>query len=438
MVALGIFQALLNGIGWVLASIYDVVGNFGVSIIILTVLIRVVLLPLGIKQIKSMQAMQAIQPKIKEIQKKYKGNKQKAQEETMKLYKEAGVNPLGGCLPLLLQFPILIAMYAVIRPPQLQPATVNDQAVYEIHNNHLPVDSQLFQDIIEHQHLGFLDLNLQCSAAQSGKPAPVTATDREAVTPDTTILNSDGQPLPFDATTGSGTIPCGTSTADRIPYFVMLVFMIGTTFYQQRQMQKASPPGAASGQQQAILKLMPIMFGFFGYAFPAGLVLYWTTSNLWQIGQQYALLRAGHIGPEAMERRMAEQRAKANDPEPAKQGFFARLMDQANQQQSQRGSTKDTGSKGTGSKGTGSKGTGSKGTPKGSRGAPSGPRGSKGGTGAAGSKGGQGQAGGQASPPPSRAKSRRPNTGRPKPRPDGGSNGQTPNGGDGGDGEAGS
>jgi YidC/Oxa1 family membrane protein insertase len=420
MVALGIFQALLNGIGWILASIYDVVGNFGVSIIILTILIRVVLLPLGIKQIKSMQAMQSIQPKIKEIQKKYKGNKQKAQEETMKLYKEAGVNPLGGCLPLLLQFPILIAMYAVIRPPQLQPATVDDQSVYEIHNNHLPVDSELFQDIIEHQHLGFLDLNLQCSAAQSGKPAPVTATDREPVTPDTAILNSDGQPLPFDANTGTGTIPCGNSTADRIPYFVMLALMIGTTFYQQRQMQKASPPGAASGQQQAILKLMPIMFGFFGYAFPAGLVLYWTTSNLWQIGQQYALLRAGHIGPEAMERRMAEQRAKANSPEPAKQGFFARLMDQAGQQQAQRGNAKSGGAKGK-PKSLPPKGGSSKGGPKGGSGS--------------GSKGGQRPADGPPSPP-SRAKPRRPNTGRPKPNPSGGSTGQTPNGGDGGDGEA--
>ena len=75
------------------------------------------LFPLGVKQIKSMQHMQAIQPKIKDIQQKYKGNKQKAQEETMKLYKEAGVNPLGGCLPVLAQFPILIAMYAVIRAP---------------------------------------------------------------------------------------------------------------------------------------------------------------------------------------------------------------------------------------------------------------------------------------------------------------------------------
>ena len=111
------FQWLLDAIGWVLAWLYDLVGNFGIAIIILTIVFRIVLLPLGIKQIKSMQAMQALQPKIKEIQKRFKGNKQKIQEQTMKLYQEYGVNPLGGCLPLLLQFPILIAMYSAIRAP---------------------------------------------------------------------------------------------------------------------------------------------------------------------------------------------------------------------------------------------------------------------------------------------------------------------------------
>ena len=130
------------------------VRNYGVSIILLTLLIELVLLPLGVKQIKSMQAMQSIQPKVKELQKKYKGNKPKAQEETMKLYKEAGVNPLGGCLPLLLQFPILIAMYAVIRAPAAPRARRTGEPVAEgkrrptwCTNNHLPVDSQLFEDV---------------------------------------------------------------------------------------------------------------------------------------------------------------------------------------------------------------------------------------------------------------------------------------------------
>ena len=123
-----LFQYLLDGLGWVLARIYDVIPNYGVSIVVLTLLIRFLLFPLGMKQIKSMQHMQAIQPKIKEIQKKYKDNKQKVQEETMKLYKEAGVNPLGGCLPVLAQFPILISMYAVIRAPALEATKYQEQA----------------------------------------------------------------------------------------------------------------------------------------------------------------------------------------------------------------------------------------------------------------------------------------------------------------------
>jgi YidC/Oxa1 family membrane protein insertase len=343
MVALAVFQALLNGIGWILAQIYDLVGNYGLSIIVLTIVIKVVLLPLGVKQIKSMQAMQSIQPKIKELQKKYKGNKEKVQQETMKLYKDAGVNPLGGCLPLLLQFPILIAMYAVIRAPQLEPVDATGKVVataqadaYLIHNSHLPVDSTLFKDVMLHQNLGLLGINLQCSAAQSGTNAVVGGADRKPILPDTEIRDSDNSPLPFEATTGSGTIPCGSKSTDKIPYFVLLIVMVGTTFYQQRQMQKASPPGSASGQQQAILKIMPLMFGILGYTFPAGLTLYWTVSNLWQIGQQYVLLKAGHIGPDAMERRIAEQRAK-NANTPAKPGFMARMQERAERAQQARG-----------------------------------------------------------------------------------------------------
>ncbi len=344
MLALGVFQGLLNAIGWVLAQIYDLVGNYGLSIIVLTIVIKVVLLPLGVKQIKSMQAMQSIQPKVKELQKKFKGNKAKIQEETMKLYKEAGVNPLGGCLPLLLQFPILIAMYAVIRAPQLQPADTAGQVVasadataYLVHNSHLPEDSALFKNVVLHQNLDFLGMNLQCSAAQSGTQATISDSSRNPVKPDKPILYSDGTALPFQATTGDGKLPCGSKTVDKIPYFALLLFMVATTFYQQRQMQQASPPGAASGQQQAILKLMPLMFGIFGFTFPAGLTLYWTTSNLWQIGQQYVLLRAGHIGPDAIERRIAENRAKsANNPEPAKLGFMARMQQRAEQSQQAR------------------------------------------------------------------------------------------------------
>ncbi len=325
-----LFQTLLDALGWVLATIYRFVPNYGVAIIILTLLIKFLLVPLGIKQIKSMQHMQAIQPKIKELQKKYKGNKAKIQEETMKLYKEAGVNPLGGCLPLLLQFPVLIAMYAVIRMPTLEPTTDSaGQAAYVVKNNHLPVSSQLFFDVIEHENTGVIFVNLQCSAGQSGTTAVLNDTAKQPVQPDRPLLNgTDNELLPN--VTSRSTLNCGDAPVDKVPYFLLLILMIATTFYQQRQMTKAAPQNAGSSQQQQLLKFMPLMFGIFGFTFPAGLVLYWTVSNGFQIGQQSLLMRAGHIGPDALERRMAEQRAKnaAKANEPEKKGFMARMLEQ--------------------------------------------------------------------------------------------------------------
>ncbi len=177
-----IFQGLLDAIGWVLAWLYDVIPNYGFAIIVLTLVLRFLLFPLGMKQIKSMQSMQALQPKIKDIQKKYKSNKHKAQEETMRLYKEAGVNPLGGCLPVLAQFPLLIAMYAVIRAPGYEPVTPSDgrgERLLRITNNHLPTDSDLFASVVTHEGTGFIGLNLQCSAAQAGSVEASTIKDSE-------------------------------------------------------------------------------------------------------------------------------------------------------------------------------------------------------------------------------------------------------------------
>jgi YidC/Oxa1 family membrane protein insertase len=332
-----VFQILLDSIGWVLARIFDLIPNYGVSIIILTLLIRLVLFPLGMKQIKSMQHMQAIQPKVKEIQKKYKNNKQKAQEEQMKLYREAGVNPLSGCLPVLAQFPILIAMYAVIRAPQLEATTYQNQPAYTVHNNHLPVDSELFSDVITHENTGIVIVNLQCSAVQAGTQAVINDTQRNPVKAGEPLLNDDGVPLPGDPKS-QATLDCGNGGSAKVAYIGLLLIMVGTAFYQQRQMQKASPPGAASQQQQAIMKFMPLFFGFIGFNFPAGLVLYWTTSNLFQIGQQTMLLRAGHIGPDALEKRIAEQKARqaAKADKPQKRGFLAGMMERAEQERKQR------------------------------------------------------------------------------------------------------
>ena len=106
------------------------------------------------------------------------------------------------------------------------------------------------------------------------------------------LTDPEGNPIPPK-------LDCGEGIPPKIPYFVILLVMVGTTFYQQRQMQKVAPPGATNPQQQALFKIMPLMFGIFGVSFPAGLISYWTTSNFWQIGQQHVMLRLGHIGPNA-------------------------------------------------------------------------------------------------------------------------------------------
>ena len=336
-----IFQGLLDVIGLVLAWLYDVVGNYGLSIVLLTLVLRFLLFPLGVKQIKSMQSMQALQPKIKEIQKKYKNNKPKAQEETMRLYKEAGVNPLGGCLPVLAQFPLLIAMYSVIRAPGYEPV-MTDGAVsaYRITNNHLPTDSDLFASVVTHEGTGFIGLNLQCSAAQAGSIEASTIEDSEGnfVDPGIPLQSDEGAAL--DSFEARPVLPCGQDgLTSKIGYVLLLGLMIGTAFFQTLQTQRASPQGSASSQQQMILRIMPLFFGFIGFSFPAGLVLYWTVSNLFMIGQQTLLLRAGHIGPDALEKRMVEQKAKltAQAGKPEKKGFMASMMERADQERKNRG-----------------------------------------------------------------------------------------------------
>src|SRR5688500_1681479 len=122
---------LYKAIGWLLAFFYGLVPNLGVAIILLTCTVMLLLLPLTAKQARSMLAMQEIQPELKRLQAKYKGDRQKLVEEQQRLFQENKVNPLGGCLPLLAQFPVFISLFSVLR------------STYK----NVPVDSDLFHDL---------------------------------------------------------------------------------------------------------------------------------------------------------------------------------------------------------------------------------------------------------------------------------------------------
>ena len=334
MIAFAPWQYLLDGLGWVVAQIYEVVPNYGVTIILLTVAIRLVLLPLGIKQVRSMQHMQIIQPKVKQIQQKYKQNKQKQQEEVMKLYKEYGVNPFSGCWPVLLQFPILIAMYSVLRYPQHPIHIPEESELYTVVTQQIPQEGLDGEPIVSQAQIDelglpgpsagttFLGMNLLCPAGLPWQPAPSTLGDKATV-------GGEGVNLTYP-------VSCASNAVDRIPYYVFAVLMFGTTFYQQRQMQKASPPGAASSQQQALLKVMPIMFGVFGIFFPAGLVVYWTTSNAWQIGQQYFMLKTRPTADQMAANASSKTKSDGGGTPNEKKGFMASMTERAEQQRARR------------------------------------------------------------------------------------------------------
>jgi YidC/Oxa1 family membrane protein insertase len=293
------YEPILTALGSVLAFLYDLIPNYGVAIILLTLGIRLLLLPLGIKQIRSMHAMQSLQPKMKAIQQKYKGNRPKLAEEQMKLYKEHGASPLGGCLPMLLQIPVLIALFAVLRFPN--------------GFTRIPEGSEL-RSAIESQHTDFLGANLLCAPSQAGG-GPVEL--------------QPGQVSPLELP-----LDCGSGFPVRIPFYLLLAAMIGTTFYQSWQMQRASP--TANPQQQLMGRIMPVFFGFIGFTFPAGLIVYWTTTNLVQIGQQHFMLTKGGAGGaetgkseagDGGRKPSAAPRAGSTEPRRRQQGSAKRTTD---------------------------------------------------------------------------------------------------------------
>jgi YidC/Oxa1 family membrane protein insertase len=214
-----ILQPLIDLANGVLKFFHDSAGlSWGMSIIMLTVVTRAVLIPLTYKQLKGMRAMQALQPQIKELQEKYKNDKQRMQQEMMRFYKENKVNPLASCLPLLAQFPVFITLFYVLRhelPPDMGCPAAGHCAAYGAE---------------------FLFIN-----DLTGK-----ATGAELI--------------------------------------VLVVAYVGTQLISSLVMSIT-----ADKSQRTMMLLLPFVFVPFILKFPAGLILYWITTNLWTIGQQLVI-----------------------------------------------------------------------------------------------------------------------------------------------------
>ncbi len=216
----------------VIVFFYSFTHNYGIAIILMTALIRLILYPLMQKQMVSMREMQKIQPLMKAVQEKYKNDKERLNKELMALYKEHKVNPMSGCLPLLIQMPILILLFQVLR-----------------------------------------EFNTKIYAVYNGNPGFLWLKDLSL--PDQLIR------LP-----GSGIFG--------IQYLGIMPFLIGGSMYIQQKMTSTDGTtgkdgGSAQQTQKMMTIMMPLMIGFMSFTLPSGLTLYWFTSTLLGIGQQYLI-----------------------------------------------------------------------------------------------------------------------------------------------------
>ncbi len=234
---MNVWDVFLGFIFSFLQFFYSGVRDYGFAIIVLTIAMRVVLIPLTWKQTKSMYELQRIQPKIKALQEKYKNNKEKQNEEVMKFYQENKVNPLGGCLPLLLQMPIFIALYNVLGGTPEKPGKL--LAYLSAH----PGVSKAFWIIL----------------------------------PDITL--SPGRV--WTAAYKGGAMPAVLAV---LPY-VIFVALFGLSVWLPQYMMTTDPTQRRTGTYMAVFML------YIGWISPAGVLLYWVTSSAWQVGQQMLTMR---------------------------------------------------------------------------------------------------------------------------------------------------
>ena len=249
-----------NAIAWLIVQIHHGLApifgkssgaSWALAIVLLTMAMRLLLFPLFVKQIKSQRAMSALQPQMKELQAKYKNDKERLNQEMMALWKEAGTNPFAGCLPIIVQIPVFFALFRVLN--SLHP---NKAGQYTSH----------FDGILT------AELTRQASLSKVFG-VPIGAS--------------------FSSSTHTLGLLGASATSTKILSAVLIVIMGATTFITQRQLMarnKASGGPTMPGNQQTLLYALPLVFAVFGLKFPIGVLLYWLTTNVWSMAQQHVVI----------------------------------------------------------------------------------------------------------------------------------------------------
>ncbi len=288
----------------ILAAIYSVIPNYAVAIFGLTCIVLAILTPLTLKGLRSTIKIQKLMPEQKRLQAQFKDDRQALNEAIMAMYKENKVSPVGGCLPFLVQSPFFIALFGVLQGMsrvRRYPASVAGKPFSEWgaplgkdapadairlgDPQHLPIGSKLYESL--------RGLGPDQWFAESGLNR---------------LPHAPGEVKAFGfdlAKSASQMVSEGF--VKFLPYLLLIVLMIGLQVFAQRQVNRRNPAAAAANpQMQTITKVMPFLFGIWGWAFQAGLTLYWTTSSALRIVQQWALYRFDPTLSESVKEKRAE------------------------------------------------------------------------------------------------------------------------------------
>ena len=291
----------------ILAFFYEFIPDYGLAIALLTITVMLLLTPLTLKGTRSMMMMQTIQPEMKRLQQQYKDDRQKLNEEVLKLYRDNNINPLAGCLPLLIQLPVFFILYRVLSG-LTHTVPFTSLAPVSGRSQHLGVDGLVRQAF----EPDYISRTSELFKSLYGK----------------TEMKSWGMDL-----AESSTKAMSHSLGRALPYLLLIVGVFVTSVIQQRQISGRNPAAASNPQQQMLMKLGPIMITGFSIFAPGGLVIYFFVSNLFRVGQQALISHTIYKTPEAkalLERQHAEAKEKkAKDAAGPKKGFLERMLGDA-------------------------------------------------------------------------------------------------------------
>ncbi len=268
-----------DAIAGLLAWFYELVPNYGVAIIMLTLVVMLVLTPLTMKGTRSMMAMQRLQPEMKKLQERYKDDREKLNEEMMAFYKENQINPLSGCLPLFVQLPVFIILFRVLQGLTLKENLAGAHLGWNAGHASVGSTAPALPDLVRTFDPGYLEHTSALYRDLSN------ATQMRAFGLDLSVSSTDA-------------LTEGLMHA--LPYVLMVVAVGITSWYQQRQITARNDKrGVESDPNMAIMtKVMPLMMPVFAIGMPAGLVVYFLASNMYRVGQQGWITRTmDHAAP---------------------------------------------------------------------------------------------------------------------------------------------